>query len=665
MQGGPSHFIERHAWGAVVLVLGMLFAPVASAHPSYLDLVPNSDVNTCLTCHNNSAGGGGCGSPPCLNSFGNDFRSTTGGRTARRWDAWLRDRDSDGDRRTNGQELVYFGSSYTTSSTVGSNSYVTRPGYLFSRHTNECVLQAGSFGYSYAPRAYTNCFTGTGRRCTNTSSSSSTPSSSSFFGFTCGCNAGYTGNGRRQVFGGPSDPSASGCTATQCTGNPCSPGNCIERAPPSTYSCSCPSGYVSSGGACVVNNQCTANNDDCDPNATCTAIGTTNWNCTCNTGFLGVGSVFRGRGDDCEDIDECEGAPCGRRHTCIEGAPGTYSCECLAGYEEVGGTCVDIDECDLGIDDCADLAVCRNTGGGFTCTCIDGYEGPGNFCNDVDECLTPGACHPDATCTNQVGNYACGCNEGYIGDGRLVCADVDDCGTIVCGANERCVNQIGAPGICECATGFVRDDEGGCVTSCGDGNRTPGEACDDGNRDPGDGCSADCAVEPGWLCFELEGPSACAESCGDGLIQREAGEQCDDAEGNSDTEEGACRLNCQLPACGDGRLDEGEACDEGEDNGDAPDACREDCREAFCGDGVLDTGESCDPGGAVALDSVACTMCDAGMADAGLLDGGLEPMGDGGCSCRATPNRGRAGWLWLVLVGLVWRRRAHASGRGR
>lgn len=47
---------------------------------------------------------------------------------------------------------------------------------------------------------------------------------------------------------------------------------------------------------------------------------------------------------------------------------------------------------------------------------------------------------------------------------------------------------------------------------CGDGTRTPTEECDDGNTVSGDDCSAECK----------------AEYCGDGTVQRAAGELCDD-----------------------------------------------------------------------------------------------------------------------------------------
>ncbi len=49
------------------------------------------------------------------------------------------------------------------------------------------------------------------------------------------------------------------------------------------------------------------------------------------------------------------------------------------------------------------------------------------------------------------------------------------------------------------------------------------------------------------------------------------------------------------PGCGDGVVDDGEECDDGEANSDSePDACRTLCLEPSCGDEVTDTGEECD-----------------------------------------------------------------------
>lgn len=52
-----------------------------------------------------------------------------------------------------------------------------------------------------------------------------------------------------------------------------------------------------------------------------------------------------------------------------------------------------------------------------------------------------------------------------------------------------------------------------------------------------------------------------ADVCGDGML--DAGEACDDGDLNSDTASNACRLDCRLPSCGDGIVDDGELCDDG------------------------------------------------------------------------------------------------------
>jgi len=67
------------------------------------------------------------------------------------------------------------------------------------------------------------------------------------------------------------------------------------------------------------------------------------------------------------------------------------------------------------------------------------------------------------------------------------------------------------------------------------------------------------------------------------------------------------------PRCGDGHIDFGEDCDDGdEQNSDTlADHCRTDCKEARCGDGVADTGETCDDGDD--NDYNACTtQCETG-----------------------------------------------------
>ncbi len=68
--------------------------------------------------------------------------------------------------------------------------------------------------------------------------------------------------------------------------------------------------------------------------------------------------------------------------------------------------------------------------------------------------------------------------------------------------------------------------------------------------------------------------------------------------------------DARVGACGDGRVDPGERCDDG--NRIDTDRCRNDCTFARCGDGVIRMGvEECDDGNAAAGDgcSAACVRC--------------------------------------------------------
>lgn len=63
-------------------------------------------------------------------------------------------------------------------------------------------------------------------------------------------------------------------------------------------------------------------------------------------------------------------------------------------------------------------------------------------------------------------------------------------------------------------------------------------------------------------------------SCGDGVV--DPGEACDDGEANADDVADACRTDCTLPSCGDGVVDSGEECDDA--NRWGGDGCSPDCR---------------------------------------------------------------------------------------
>ena len=90
------------------------------------------------------------------------------------------------------------------------------------------------------------------------------------------------------------------------------------------------------------------------------------------------------------------------------------------------------------------------------------------------------------------------------------------------------------------------------------------------------------------------GPAA---SCGDGIVDGEAGEQCDLGYANNSDVAGPCTQACQLAYCGDGLVrTEDEQCDLGPNNNDSEyGGCREDCTLGpRCGDGEKQAVEECD-----------------------------------------------------------------------
>jgi cysteine-rich repeat protein len=202
---------------------------------------------------------------------------------------------------------------------------------------------------------------------------------------------------------------------------------------------------------------------------------------------------------------------------------------------------------------------------------------------------------------------------------------------------------------------------GACLdeaTRCEDGTLCPsGNVCHLGTCTDGElvdaclGIAADGPCQLGGV-----GMGACVDGvclvpvCGNGRL--DDGEICDD--GNLASGDG-CRGDCRSDeVCGNGTLDPAEQCDLGDSNADTPDArCRTDCALARCGDGVIDpdAGEACDAGdNNSAAPDAACRpncqpqRCADGVVDPGAGevcdDGNLSP-GDGcGYDCRSDETCG-------------------------
>jgi fibro-slime domain-containing protein len=190
---------------------------------------------------------------------------------------------------------------------------------------------------------------------------------------------------------------------------------------------------------------------------------------------------------------------------------------------------------------------------------------------------------------------------------------------------------------------------------CGDGKAGLGESCDDTNTSNGDGCSSTCQIEaPYWACAfgskcvdvrdcdaladaGLAGDAGCvpppkAVVCGDGFI--DVGEACDD--GNKTGGDG-CALDCKIiepnyscptpgmpcvstSVCGDGFVTGTEQCDD--TNKASNDGCSSTCKvetgwvcpvpgascnAAACGDGKVAGAEECDDGNTANSDGCSST----------------------------------------------------------
>ncbi|KAH8406404.1 hypothetical protein KR222_000115, partial [Zaprionus bogoriensis] len=177
----------------------------------------------------------------------------------------------------------------------------------------------------------------------------------------------------------------------------------------------------------------------------------------------------------CVDINECLAyKPCMNHERCIN-SNGSYRCEtllqCPAGYKSRpdASSCVDIDECETGDNNCGDRQICRNRIGGYICTCPTGHvlsrlKDGSNTCMDINECIQDQpACSSNAQCFNTIGSFYCECKPGFqkktsqdtplAWQSHTQCFDVDECLTISGLCQQKCVNFWGGYR-CTCHHGY-------------------------------------------------------------------------------------------------------------------------------------------------------------------------------------------------------------------
>ena len=253
-----------------------------------------------------------------------------------------------------------------------------------------------------------------------------------------------------------------------------------------------------------------------------------------------------------------------------------------------------------------------------TANCGNGVVDPGEKCDDGNKLGNDG-------CT-----AICQVEDGWVcPPAGGACTRTQICGDGILQSPEQCddgntASGDGCSSTCTVEAGYeCRVPGRKCVPLCGDGIILGGEQCDDHNTTSGDGCSATCGIEPGATCTGM--PSVCTVAvCGDGIKQ--GNEACDcgtdatklptgctgpnglfngDGTGCSKTctKEPICRGTTGTGAthacdtvCGNGNLEAGEACDDG--NNAAGDGCSPTC--------TIEAGFMCPT--APQSDAVPCTQ---------------------------------------------------------
>ncbi|XP_059163675.1 fibulin-1-like [Physella acuta] len=219
-----------------------------------------------------------------------------------------------------------------------------------------------------------------------------------------------------------------------------------------SFSCSCYSGYT-------LNKNDLRSCDTCQDN-------TYGYNCsnTCQCKGRAVrcdnvkGCICQSnwKGETCEtDVDECGIKPdvCPVDHKC-KNTEGSYTCDCPVGYEDINGTCININECETR-NICPQT--CIDTPGSFICECRDGFlKLPNGTCKDIDECeIDKSGC--EQKCINVPGSSNCDCYPGYrLKDDRKTCEkdDFDPCENFYLNCSQGCTVTNGKAQ-CFCAIGYM------------------------------------------------------------------------------------------------------------------------------------------------------------------------------------------------------------------
>jgi hypothetical protein len=235
--------------------------------------------------------------------------------------------------------------------------------------------------------------------------------------------------------------------------------------------CECRRGYT--GPSCLQDkDECAAEPNPCNfPGGYCVnrfpADGY--YFCGCKMGWVNGEMATDHDGiSSCQDINECEDAPCDPNADCINEEPG-FQCRCKEGFEGDGFTCSALVLATISPTPsptrpktCADEPnICNERVNSYcntnlsmpACVCKPGYFSPNQSgpCKDANECLNGNNnnCHRNADCFNTVGSYYCKCKDGYVDVSSLDppgtnCAQFNEClssSTNTCTDTEVCIDK--------------------------------------------------------------------------------------------------------------------------------------------------------------------------------------------------------------------------------
>jgi hypothetical protein len=227
------------------------------------------------------------------------------------------------------------------------------------------------------------------------------------------------------------------------------------------------------------------------------------------------------------------------------------------------GQCIVVDTVECDDDNACTTQECNPSNG--QCIVVDTVE-----CDDDNACTTQecnpgnGQCLVVDTVECDDGN-ACTTQECNPANGQCVVVD-----TVECDDNNACTTQQCNPdtGQCQVINTVECDDDNDCTTDVCNPQTGQCEFTDIGTCGDGEQCNFE-------GCRPIDHPTAPCTCCGDGIVQGGAGETCDPPGSTTDSGN-ICRNDCTF--CGDGNLDDGEECDEGNGNSDLPGStCTTDC----------------------------------------------------------------------------------------